>query len=142
MRIWSLHPEYLDAQGLVALWREALLAQKVLQGGTVGYKNHPQLDRFKSRRDPVAAIASYLDVIAVEASRRGYNFDESKIAAKRARIKIDVTRGQLIYEWKHLRTKLASRSPEVLRKWRDVRFPKAHPLFRVIEGDLEAWERT
>jgi hypothetical protein len=32
MRLWSLHPEYLDANGLVALWREALLAQAFLQG--------------------------------------------------------------------------------------------------------------
>jgi len=30
MRLWSLHPRYLDAKGLVALWREGLLAQKVL----------------------------------------------------------------------------------------------------------------
>lgn len=37
MRIWSLHPSYLDAKGLVALWRETLLAQKVLLGATVGY---------------------------------------------------------------------------------------------------------
>jgi hypothetical protein len=29
-RIWSLHPKYLDARGLVALWREGLLAQAVL----------------------------------------------------------------------------------------------------------------
>ncbi|HEU5178767.1 MAG TPA: pyrimidine dimer DNA glycosylase/endonuclease V, partial [Burkholderiales bacterium] len=32
MRLWSLHPKYLDARGLVALWREALLAQAVLRG--------------------------------------------------------------------------------------------------------------
>lgn len=32
MRLWSLHPSYLDAVGLVALWREGLLARKVLQG--------------------------------------------------------------------------------------------------------------
>ena len=142
MRIWSLHPKYLDAQGLVALWRETLLAQKVLQGGTRGYKNHPQLERFKARRDPVAAIASYLDLVAAEASRRSYNFDETKIAEKRTRLKIDVTHGQLAYEWKHLRAKLANRSPEVLRKWKDIRFPETHPLFHVIDGEVEAWERV
>ncbi|WP_338140756.1 pyrimidine dimer DNA glycosylase/endonuclease V [Candidatus Nitrotoga sp. 1052] len=27
MRLWTLHPCYLDSRGLVALWREALLAQ-------------------------------------------------------------------------------------------------------------------
>jgi len=46
MRIWSLHPKYLDTKGLVALWRDALLARHVLQGKTTGYKNHPQLNRF------------------------------------------------------------------------------------------------
>ena len=37
MRLWTLHPKYLDPQGLVALWREALLARAVLQGKTRGY---------------------------------------------------------------------------------------------------------
>ena len=36
MRLWSLHPRYLDAKGLVALWREGLLAQAVLKGQTKG----------------------------------------------------------------------------------------------------------
>jgi hypothetical protein len=31
MRIWSLHPKYLDSKGLVALWRESLLAKNVLR---------------------------------------------------------------------------------------------------------------
>ena len=43
MRLWSIHPRYLDSMGLVALWREALLAQAVLRGETKGYKFHPQL---------------------------------------------------------------------------------------------------
>ncbi|HKX52383.1 MAG TPA: pyrimidine dimer DNA glycosylase/endonuclease V [Nitrosospira sp.] len=37
MRLWTLHPRYLDTKGLVAAWREALLAQKVLSGLTSGY---------------------------------------------------------------------------------------------------------
>ena len=46
MRLWSLHPKYLDIKGLVACWREGLLARKVLLDQTKGYKNHPQLIRF------------------------------------------------------------------------------------------------
>jgi hypothetical protein len=57
MRLWSLHPCYLDRQGLLALWREALLAQKMLQGQTRGYRFHPQLERFRAQSDPSAAIA-------------------------------------------------------------------------------------
>jgi hypothetical protein len=75
MRLWTIHPCYLDAQGLVALWREALLAQKVLQGKTKGYRHHPQLIRFQSRLRPEAAIAVYLAAVLVEAQHRGYNFD-------------------------------------------------------------------
>jgi hypothetical protein len=55
MRIWSLHPTLLDTKGLVALWREALLAKHVLSGSTIGYQNHPQLKRFKSSPNPHAA---------------------------------------------------------------------------------------
>ena len=69
MRLWSLHPRYLDAKGLVALWREALLAQKVLHGNTKGYRNHPQLTRFKQQQNPLAAIAAYLREVQREAPR-------------------------------------------------------------------------
>lgn len=30
MRLWSVHPGWLDAKGLVAAWREGLLARAVL----------------------------------------------------------------------------------------------------------------
>ena len=68
MRLWSLHPRYLDRAGLVALWREALLAQAVLRGATRGYRRHPQLVRFRSHPDPEGAIAAYLEGICREAS--------------------------------------------------------------------------
>ncbi len=106
MRLWSIHPQYLDSKGLVALWRESLLAQKVLQGQTRGYRNHPQLSRFQDLQKPVAAIATYLEEILQESLRRGYTFDARKIAAGRIRNKIIVTSGQLEYELDHLRKKL------------------------------------
>ncbi|MFP3165813.1 MAG: pyrimidine dimer DNA glycosylase/endonuclease V, partial [Nitrososphaeria archaeon] len=34
MRLWSLHPSFLDKQGILGVWREGLLAQKVLIGKT------------------------------------------------------------------------------------------------------------
>ena len=40
-------------QGLVALWREALLARAVLRGKTRGYRHHPQLHRFRASATPV-----------------------------------------------------------------------------------------
>ena len=79
MRIWSLHPSLLEVKGLVALWRETLLAKHVLLGKTKGYKNHPQLDRFKKCKAPVKVIDQYLLSVYEEAVWRGYNFDKSKI---------------------------------------------------------------
>ncbi len=140
MRIWTLHPKYLDAKGLVALWRETLLAQKVLQGQTRGYRNHPQLQRFRQTRNPVGAIASYLRVVADEAQRRGYNFDSSKIVSKRLQGKIAVTSGQVAYEGRHLLAKLELRDHERYLQLRDVVEWELHPLFQQEEGPVEPWE--
>ena len=60
MRIWSVHPRYLDRQGLLACWRESLLAQAVLADATKGYQHHPQLERFREQPDPLVAIGAYL----------------------------------------------------------------------------------
>lgn len=142
MRLWSLHPKYLDPQGLVALWREALLAQAVLQGKTKGYKHHPQLRRFQDSPSPRRYIAAYLKAVHAEATRRGYSFDGSKIARAtgvRAR-SLKVTRGQLAYEWKHLDKKLRKRSPKWRRQFKDVDMTMPHPLFRPGSGRIEDWE--
>jgi hypothetical protein len=142
LRLWTLHPRYLDAAGLVAAWREALLAQKVLTGTTRGYRSHPQLVRFKAERDPMAAIAAFLAGLAAEADARGYHFNASKILAKPARGRIAETRGQLLVEWGHLGAKLRARSPAVARRWRGVKVPEAHPLFRVVAGVRRDWEKS
>ena len=139
MRLWSLHPRHLDARGLVALWREGLLAQKVLAGNTRGYRNHPQLDRFKQQVDPLAAIAAYLSAVQQEAVRRGYNFDAGKIALHGEVARIKVNAGQLAYERAHLQRKLATRDPAAARLLADEQ-ADVHPLFRVIDGGIEAWE--
>lgn len=141
MRLWSIHPKYLDPSGIVALWREALLAKKVLEGGTKGYRNHPQLERFKRASNPVAAIDAYLREICTEAQSRGYKFNASKIGNVSFDEKITVTSGQVEYEWLHLFAKLGTRSPEWLMKYSEVVSPAPHPLFRVVKGDIEEWER-
>ena len=140
MRLWSLHPSYLDAKGLVALWREALLAQKVLLGRTKGYRNHPQLNRFKDSRDPTAAIASYLNHVADEADSRGYKFDRKKIVAKQCKNKLAVTNGQVRYEFRHLLHKLQTRDPDLYEQLKSVHRIKVHPLFAKIKGGVEDWE--
>jgi hypothetical protein len=142
MRLWSLHPRYLDRAGLIALWREALLAQAVLRGATRGYRRHPQLVRFRSQPDPAAAIAAYLEGIYWEAQKRGYRFDATKIGNGRAELPIAVMRGQLRYERQHLLKKLLFRDPDRCNALRAVDDPDPHPLFMAVPGKIEVWERV
>ena len=141
MRIWTLHPKYLDPQGLVALWREALLARAVLRGETTGYRRHPQLLRFQSRAASRSAINAYLSSVLMEAESRGYSFNRQKVGPIRASAHIESTTGQLHYEWLHLMSKLSARSPSLHRRWRSVTTPEPHPLFTIKRGAVEPWER-
>jgi hypothetical protein len=141
MRIWTLHPMYLDRQGLLAVWREGLLAQSVLLGRTEGYTHHPQLTRFRKQPDPVGAIATYLRGVHAEAVRRGYRFDVDKIRHENARKKMRETRGQLLYEWAHLIAKLQRRCPQLARKHQEIKEPLPHPLFTVTQGGIRGWEK-
>ena len=141
MRLWTLHPKYLDTRGLVALWREALLARAVLRGETRGYRHHPQLHRFQGHSTPRSAINAYLSAVLEEATARGYSFNRSKIGPVRAPVRLPGTAGQLRHEWLHLMRKLEARSPAVHQRWRSVASPDPHPLFRIGPGGVEPWER-
>ncbi|MQY76970.1 MAG: DNA lyase [Spirochaeta sp.] len=141
MRIWTVHPRYLDRQGLLALWREGLLAQAVLLGRTRGYIHHSQLIRFRGRPSPVASIAAYLEVVHGESVRRGYHFDQTKIQPHSAHKRIPETHGQLLYEWGHLKSKLYERSPECFLKIQHITEPEPHPLFETIPGEVRDWEK-
>ena len=143
MRLWSIHPKYLDVKGLTACWREGLLAQNVLLNKTKGYKNHPQLNRFKSTSDPVYHLSSYLYTIYEEARKRGYRYDSSKIYYQRIpRLlgSITVTRGQLEYEFNHLKTKLEKRNYNKLVEIKDIIIPDENPIFKPIDGTVENWD--
>jgi len=141
MRLWSLHPKYLDPAGLVALWRETLLARAVLSGATRGYHHHPQLQRFKATRDPVATVDRYLAAVYDEACARGYSFDATKFIRRRKSTPIAVTDGQVAFELAHLKRKLRLRHPSRYRDLLKVTAPSAHPIFRVGAGDIADWER-
>ncbi len=159
MRLWSFHPRYLDTKGLLAVWREGLLAQAGLLGRTRGYTAHPQLRRFRSHEDPIAAVAAYLEAVAAEGERRGYRFDRSRIAGpdrglrtampeNGPRIKgplhgphIEVTAGQIGFEWKHYMEKIARRAPDLHAALSGIDTPEAHPVFLVVPGPAESWEK-
>lgn len=142
MRLWTLHPKYLDPKGLVALWREALLAKAVLRGRTRGYRRHPQLERFRAAAHPLGAINAYLRVVHAEARRRGYRFSARKLAGARSIERMGATRGQLAFEWRHLMRKLRRRAPESYKVLRKLRAPRAHPLFVLEAGPQAPWEKS
>ena len=141
MRIWSIHPKYLDSKGLVALWRETLLAKHVLEGKTSAYKHHPQLTRFTESTDPIVYINHYLISVYDEAVVRGYNFDRNKINVTSEPGKLTVSVGQVIYETEHLLNKLSVRDIQRFDQFKAVKLVKPHPLFVVVDGDIAKWER-
>lgn len=128
MRPWSLHPCCLDARGLVAWRREALLAQAVLRGAC-GYRHHPQLLACAHPR-PHAAIAADLRAVYAEAAARGYRFDASRIGRTASCTRIEVSEGQLRYEWWHLMRKLRVRDSRRRRGLAACIQP--HPLFVAV----------
>jgi hypothetical protein len=142
MRLWTLHPKYLDPQGLVALWREGLLARAVLRGETRGYKHHPQLERFRSHASPRLAINAYLAAVHAESVSRGYAFARNKLGPVRAVSPIAVGTGQVSYEWEHLLHKLSVRSPSLFAQWSKLDHPACHPLFRSKAGPVASWEKV
>lgn len=140
MRIWSIHPKYLDTKGLLAVWRETLLAKNVLEGKTKGYKSHPQLLRFRQMVHPLHAINHYLSEIYKEASSRNYRFDESKIDKVFQPVKMTVTKGQLEYEMNHLLKKLKMRDINRFKQLQHLKTIEPVSFFTVIDGAVEDWE--
>lgn len=143
MRLWSINPKYLDSKGLLAVWREGLLAKKVLEGNTKGYKNHPQLIRFRNYENPLDAINSYLFYIFLESQNRGYSFNKSKISCINLTKIITVTEGQLKFELVHLLKKLKIRNLEKYKEIKKLVFNKIkiNPIFIIMEGRIEDWEK-
>ena len=142
MRLWSISFKYLDRMGLLAVWREALLAKKVLEDKTIGYKNHPQLIRFKNTDNPVKYINAYLEDIYKEAQERGYNFSKEKFSEGKIEKQIPVNSKQVEYEFTHLKYKLEKRDPEKFKDVSNITEIEVSNIFKIIEGNIEEWEKT
>lgn len=128
----------------MACWREGLLAQAVIGKTSGGYSNHPQLVRFRAMPQPLVSLGAFLAGVVDEADARGYRFARDKIVEHPTVgapfAAVDLTAGQLEYEWQHLMAKLAARTPELAARFADA-VPEPHPLFRVVPGPIEEWER-
>ncbi len=163
MRLWSIHPQYLDRQGLIACWREGLGAVKALEawcrGKACGYQNHPQLLRFKEAVRPVELLVVYMQEIRLEGVARGYKLDEERLYLALGREEtvtvadispqIPVTAGQITYEAGYLLpTKMQQRKSgieqqryELLAEDFRKQKVKLSPVFSVIDGSVEDWEK-
>jgi hypothetical protein len=135
-----MHPKYLDAKGLVALWRETLLAKNVLEEKTKGYKNHPQLLRFRNSDNPLQSINQYLTTVYQESLARGYHFNKAKFNVYHEPVILTVTRRQIEYEMQHLLKKLKTRDIERSHRLLKETNIEPHPLFKIIDGEIEEWE--
>lgn len=131
MRIRSIHPKYLDKAGLVACRRETLLAKHVLLGNTKGYKNHPQLLRFKEQKDPIKAIDAYLYHLHQEAITRKYKFDEKKFQKSEISVEISIHDQQIDYEFQHLLKKLYTRDRKKYEELGETKEIESHPIFKI-----------
>lgn len=148
MRLWSLHPSFLDRQGLLGQWREAIQAKNALLN-----PDHPsniwharQLQRFKESPAPMRNIAIFLHVVADEMILRGYHPNVSLIPYYPEKIPhyISVTSGQVDYEIKFLQAKLEKRNPTFLPRLWNIRllmFNQLNPVFKEVGGDIEPWEK-
>lgn len=142
MRLWSIHPKYLDSIGLIALWREGLLAKTVLEHKTKGYTSHPQLIRFKDSNKPLNAINKYLQSVLDEANSRGYKFDKTKINSRlKFEDKLKITDKQLEYEFQHLLKKLKTRCPFKYKELKTIKKIESNLIFIIIKGNIANWEK-
>lgn len=144
MRIWSLHPKYLDKKELIDSWNDGLRTIGILTRNHQGSIFRPELSRFRSQSEPIIAVEKYLLSIANEAKRRGYMVDIRKLPSIPVVVshKIPVSSGQIEYEWRQLMHVLAGRSPGFLRR---IEYSPSHdinPIFYKRPGhDIETWEK-
>ncbi|MBN1645161.1 hypothetical protein JW851_03960 [Candidatus Woesearchaeota archaeon] len=142
MRLWSIHPKYLDVKGLSGLWRESLLAKKILKGETESHKNHPQLNRFKVLKKPLPAINSYLLYIYKESCDRGYCFNKKNISKPFRKSKLSIKKGQILYEFNLLKKRLKIRAKDKYKELLKIKRIEPNPLFKIIKGSTEDWEKV
>lgn len=149
MRIWSFHPKYLDKQGLSRAINEGIAGNKALRKTGEGYppswEKHSQLERFKTTAIPGIYSQLYLDRLfmikynswMLETNQEPF-FDDIENPYP----KLKVTIGQLKYEWQRYLKKISKRSPKLYEELKSIELPEPHPLFNIIDGDVESWEKV
>lgn len=149
MRLWSIHPKYLDSKRLVTQWREALLCRAILDGKTKGYKEHPHFLRVKSHSQPYYFINSFLYVIWEEGKQRKFQFDKSKLMENLVQKYeeplqlMEVTEGQVQYEFDFLQKKFGEFHIQYIKNLQNFNDfgIEVNPCFIKIFGDIMNFEK-
>jgi hypothetical protein len=144
MRLWSIHPKYLDASRLNAQWREALLCKACLEDKTVGYLNHPQYLRVKNHPHPHDFINKFLYSIWEEGFNRGYKYDDTKFAICLDFEPMEVTEDQIEYEFEHLQKKLGEFDEQYVSNEQDFNEEGIllNDCFLLIPGPIMNFEKV
>lgn len=160
MRLWTIHPSFLDQKGLCGLWRETLVGLKALEKGPgAPWYNHPQLARFKVYPNGLAMLAEYAEHVLDEGHKRGYNFNTALLEPYLELYEMNfdgcimVTKGQFDYEVEHFIRKLASRDEMRYQLYMEKMGPRSlyqpkievfvpNPVFRIVDGPIEVWEKV
>lgn len=130
MRLWSIHPKYLDKHALIALWREGLLAQKALSGKGLVDEANVQLVRFKKSANPVRAIGSYLSFVASEGAKQGCKLNHERILQPNFEAKFMTTDvAQMELEVEQLKARMKTRNKDKFKLLTDVHKFEANPVF-------------
>lgn len=152
MRLWSLHPSYLDKQALQVCWADALQALEYYKQERAYMKGitndlspyfYPCLDRFRMTGSPIAHITNYLHGLCDESERRNTPFGRAKLPEFTPGLRLKVTDGQIAREEKLLLLQLNRRKQTQL--WMDLfvaEYVQPHPLFEIVSGPVEPWETS
>jgi len=69
MRVWDIPPDELCRKHLVAEHAEIHGVFNVIERGTVGYADHPEVKRWRGK---LGALARRHDAVSAEMTKRGY----------------------------------------------------------------------
>jgi hypothetical protein len=155
MRFWSINPRLLDYPTIKACWANLMLAKKIKNDRSTVYSNHPPL--MKLNNIPHSSFLWYMEEIRQEC----YNYSNYRIRHRSYRDaqlrrfirdnegegyeKIEVTTGQLMYEFALLQSRLYWKNRRKYIKNKKMfighRISLHNDAFVVREGPIEPWEK-
>lgn len=155
MRLWTIHPKYLDGKRLTSQWKEGIQMMHIWKeigenpepAKRLGYVSHPQVRRLSNLLVADSGLISlllhqHLTAVHEESVQRSYSFNKKLIDdlapdCKNAP-KVYVTMGQVAYEF----ALMATKNNEWSQKVAIDPYMLCNPIFQVVSGSIESWEKT